>query len=160
MISKVLEIKNCNATDLLNSVYKPKLWEEISPVTKIEAKFIAPNVLQTVIVDEINIAVKIPIEMRGELVLNDKGEQGPQGRLIEFNVRNNKDVKDLEGNLRIKQISPQITKVGIFIHSFTLGSDFLKLFGKFADIILQTKISAILRKLEAFCLSRNLKDLT
>ena len=42
----------------------------------------------TFIVDEINIGLKIPIEMRGELVLIDKGEQGPQGRLIEFNVRN------------------------------------------------------------------------
>ncbi len=159
MISKVLEIKNCNATDLSNAIYKPKFWEMISPVTKIEAEFIAPNVLQTDIVDEINLAIKIPIKMHGELVLNDKGEQGPQGKLIEFNVRNNKDVKELEGNIRIKQLSPQETKVGVFIHSFTLGSDFLKLFGKFADIVLQTKITNMLRKLETYCLSQRLKDL-
>ena len=89
--------------------------------------------------------------MEGELVLSDKGEQEGKGRLIEMNVRNNKDVKDLEGRLRIKQISPSKSKVGVFIHNFKLSSDFLNLIGGATELILRGKITDILRNLEKYC---------
>jgi len=161
VISKVLEINNCNKDILLEAIYKPKIWEEVGPVTKIEANFVAPNIMYTYIVDEIKLTggdfLKIPIEMEGELVLSDKGEQEGKGRLIEFNVRKNKDITKLEGNIRMKALSANTTKVGVFIHNFSLSSNFLSLFGSAAELVLRTKITGILRNLEKVCKTKDLK---
>jgi hypothetical protein len=96
--------------------------------------------------------------MEGELVLIDKGEQVGKGRLIEFNVRNNKNVKKLDGNMRIKALSPNISKVGVFVHHFILEDDFLKLFGGAAELTLRTKITSMLRNLEKFCKTSDLNE--
>ncbi len=154
-ISKVLEIENCNKDLLVKALYISEFWEAIKPTKKMEAKFIAPNVLHTKIHDEINV-VKVPIEMEGELVLIDKGEDGDKGRLIEFNVRNNKDVRELEGRIRVKSLSNTKSKLGIFIETFSLSSDFLNLIGGAADLTLQLKITDMLRNLEKYCKSNNL----
>lgn len=157
VISKVLEIENCNKDIVLKAIYNPKFWEEISPVDKIEASFTSPNVLHTDIVDMIKV-VNIAIEMEGELVLVDKGEEEGKGHLIEFNVRNNKDVTDLEGNIRVKALSPSKSKIGVFIHDFKLSSNFLSLFGGATELILRTKITGILRNIEKYCKTKDLKN--
>ncbi|MFX1258052.1 MAG: hypothetical protein ACFFAN_09340 [Promethearchaeota archaeon] len=167
VISRVLEINNCNKDNLLEAIYQPRFWEIISPVTKIEAKLVAPNVIYTHIIDEIKLSVgdflKIPIEMEGELVLIDKGEIEGKGRLIEFNVRKNKDIKELEGRIRIKTLSidksSNKSKVGVFIHHFVLSSDFINLFGSAAELILRRKVTNSLRNLEKYCKTHDLKDL-
>ena len=104
VISKVVEINNCNKEEFIKALFKPGLWEKCSPVKKIAVEFIAPNVFRSEMVDEVDI-IKIPIEMSGELVMDDKGEESNKGKLIEFNVRNNKDVKELEGRIRVKALS-------------------------------------------------------
>lgn len=157
VISKILEIENCPKNDALEALYKPKFWEEISPVTKIEASFPSPNVLRTKLVDHIKV-VNIDIELEGELVLTDKGEEEGKGRLIQFNVRGNEDVTELEGNIRIKAISPSKSKIGIFIHSFVLSSNFMSLLGGVAELILRTKITGILRNIEKYCKVSQLSD--
>jgi len=164
LITKVVEINNCNGDTLVETIYKEKLWETISPVTKIEVEFISPNVFRSEITDEVKLTVgnllNIPIEMTGEMVLLDKGDMPQKGRLIEFNVRNNKDVKKLEGRLRIKQISTNTVKIGVFIQILKLSSDFLNFIGKgTAELILRTKITSMLRNLEKYCQSNNLRDL-
>jgi len=156
-ISKVLEIDNCNDNDLLKALYIAEFWEEINPTKKMEAKFTGPNVLYTKIYDEVDL-IKIPIEMEGELVLSDKGQDPGKGHLIEFNVRNNKDVRELEGRIRIKPLSPNTSKVGVFVESFTLSSDFLRSLGGVSDLILQNKISEMLRNIEKYCKTKDLKD--
>lgn len=158
IISKVIELDNCNKDLLIKALYTVKFWETVNPAKKIEAKFIAPNVLYSKITDEI---VKIPVEMEGELVLQDEGEQEEgKGRLIELNVRNNKDVRKLEGRLRIKALSDSKSKLGVFIKSFKLGSDFLNLIGKnVAELTLRTKITDMLRNLERWLKSNSLDDL-
>ena len=159
MISKVLEIANLNKEEFLKAIYKEKIWERLSPVKEIHVQFIAPNVFHSKILDEVNV-VKVPIKMDGELVMTDKGEEPEKGRLIEFNVRNNKDVKDLEGNLRVKALSDNKTKVGVFVHKFNLNSEFLNSIGKGAsEMILRTKLNDLLRNLERFCKNNNLKEL-
>jgi len=164
VISKVLEINNCPSEILLQVIYTSKFWEMISPVTNIEVNFTSPNVFYSKIVDEIKITgnfIKIPINMEGEMVLIDKGEESGKGHLIEFNVRENKEVRDLEGNIRIKAINPTKTKVGIFIHNFVLSSDFLNLIGKGAgELILRDKITKALRNIEKHCKTQKLEDLT
>jgi hypothetical protein len=124
-ISKILEIDNCNNDILSQALYKAEFWEAINPTKKMEANFIAPNVLYTKIYDEIDV-VHIPIEMEGELVLSDKGEIKGKGRLVEFNVRNNKDIEYLEGRLRIKALSPTVQKVDIRIFCNTFKILFKK----------------------------------
>ncbi|HUW89017.1 MAG TPA: hypothetical protein VMV43_00710 [Candidatus Nanopelagicaceae bacterium] len=156
-ISKVLEIDNCNDNDLFKALYVPEFWEEINPTKKMEAKFTAPNVLHTKIYDEVDV-IKIPIEMEGELVLSDKGQDPGKGHLIEFNVRNNKDVRELEGRIRIKPLSPNKSKVGVFVESFTLSSDFSSIIGSVSDFVLQNKISEMLRNIEKYCKTKDLKD--
>jgi len=156
-VSKVLEVNNCNNEKLFQAIYKAAFWEAINPTKKMEAEFTAPNVLYTKIYDEIDI-VKIPIEMEGELLLADKGEEGSKGRLIEFNVRNNKSVRELEGRIRIKALSPTRTKLGVFVESFSLSSEFLNLLGGGADLILQRKISEMLRNIEKYCKTKDLQD--
>ena len=158
IISKVVELENCNKEDFIRALYKAEFWITTNPAKKMEAKFIAPNVLHSKIFDEI---VKIPVEMEGELVLQDKGEQSEgKGQLIELNVRNNKDVRELEGHLRIKTLTPTKSKIGVFIKSFTLSSDFLNLIGKnAAELTLRTKITEMLRKLERWLKSNSLNDL-
>ncbi len=159
VISKVLEINNCKKEDLIKALYSAKFWEEISPVDKIEASFSAPNVLYTEIVEKIKI-INLSIEMAGEFVLIDKGEEPGKGHLIEFNVRNNKDLRKLEGNLRVKAISPSKSKVGVFIHVFIVESDFLNLIGKkTSELLLRTKITDLLRNLEKYCKTSDLKEL-
>ncbi|MFX0075303.1 MAG: hypothetical protein ACFE96_07670 [Candidatus Hermodarchaeota archaeon] len=156
-ISKVLEVNNCNNEKLFQALYTPAFWEAINPAKKMEAKFIAPNVLHTKIYDEVDL-VKIPIEMEGELILSDKGIDEGKGRLIEFNVRNNKDIRELEGRIRIKPLSPTKSKLGVFVDTFTLTSEFLNLLGGGADLILQRKISEMLRNVEKNCKTRDLQD--
>ncbi|MFX1338546.1 MAG: hypothetical protein ACFFDK_08040 [Promethearchaeota archaeon] len=156
-ISKVLEIENCPKDKLIAAIYVSKFWEELSPVSKIEVNFVSPNVFHSIIVDNIKV-VNIPIEMEGELVLTDKGEEEGKGRLIEFNVRNNKNVKKLDGNMRIKALSPYMSKVGVFVHNFSLEDDFLRLFGGAAELTLRTKISNMLRNLERFCKTNDLNE--
>ena len=156
-ISKILEIDNCNKDILFQVLYKAKFWETINPSKKMEANFIAPNVLYTKIYDEIDV-VHIPIEMEGELVLSDKGEIGGKGQLVEFNVRNNKDIKKLEGRLRFKSLSLTKTKIGVFIGDFDLSIDFLSLIGSVANFTLQTKITEMLRNIEKYCKIKDLKD--
>jgi len=159
VISKVVEIDNCNKEEFVKALFKPGLWEKCSPVKKITVEFIAPNVFRSDIVDGVDI-VKIPIEMSGELVMDDKGEEPNKGRLIEFNVRNNKDVKVLEGRIRIKALSSNQSKIGVFIKRLTLSSDFINLIGKSAaELILRTKITALLKNVKNYCSSHDLKEL-
>ncbi|GAG98932.1 unnamed protein product, partial [marine sediment metagenome] len=102
IISKVVELDNCNKDLLIKALYTAEFWEIVNPAKQMEAKFISPNVLYTKVIDQI---VNIPVKMEGELVLQDQGEtEDGKGRLIEINVRNNKDVKELEGRLRIKEL--------------------------------------------------------
>ena len=156
-ISKVLEINNCNDNDLLKALYVAEFWEEINPSKKMEATFTAPNVLHTKIYDEVDL-IKIPIEMEGELILSDKGQDPGKGHLIEFNVRNNKDIRELEGRIRIKPLSPTKSKVGIFVEIFTLSSDVLRSIAGVSDLVLQSKISEMLRNIEKYCKAKDLKD--
>jgi len=158
IISKVVELENCKKDSLIKAVYKPEFWLTVNPAKKMHAEFIAPNVLFTKITDEI---IKIKVEMEGELVLQDKGEQeGGKGRLIELNVRNNKDVRELEGRMRIKAISDNKVKMGVFINSFTLSNDFLGLIGRSAaELALRTKITDMLRNLERWLKTNSLDNL-
>ncbi len=156
-ISKVLEIDNCNKDILSQALFKAEFWETINPTKKMEANFIAPNVLYTKIYDEIDV-VHVPIEMEGELVLSDKGDIGGKGRLVEFNVRNNKDIKQLEGRLRIKALTPTKSKIGVFVENFTLSGDFLSLIGSVANLTLQKKITEMIRNIEKYCKTKDLKD--
>ena len=157
IISKVVEINNCNKDELIEAIFKPEFWIMINPAKSMEAEFIKPNVLHTKIVDEI---INIKIEMEGELVLQDQGEQPERkGRLIELNVRNNKDIKELEGRMRIKKISNNKSKIGVFINSLKLNSDFLNLIGGTAELILRTKITEMLRNLDNWLKSNTLEDL-
>ncbi len=158
IISKVVELENCNKDLLVKALYTAKFWETVNPAKKMEAKFISPNVLYTKVIDEI---VKIPVEMEGELVLQDQGEQEDgKGRLIEINVRNNKDVKELEGRLRIKELSTNRTKFGVFVSSFKMDSDFLNLIGKNAsELTLRNKITEMVRKLKHWVKNNSLNDL-
>jgi hypothetical protein len=159
VISKVVEIDNCNKEEFVKALFKPGLWEKCSPVKKITVEFIAPNVFRSDIVDGVDI-VKIPIELSGELVMDDKGEEPNKGRLIEFNVRNNKDVKELEGRVRIKAISSNQSKIGVFITRFKLSNDFINLIGKnAAELIFRTKITALLQNVKNYCSSHDLKEL-
>lgn len=152
-----MELDNCNKDSLIKSLYTAQFWEMVNPAKKMEAKFISPNVLYTKVTDEI---VNIPVEMEGELVLQDMGDQEGKGRLIELNVRNNKDVRELEGRMRIKAISPNKSKIGVFINSFKLGSDFLNLIGKsVAELTLRNKISEMLRNLERWVKNNSLNEL-
>jgi hypothetical protein len=156
-ISKVLEVNNCNCELLFQALYKAEFWEAINPAKKMDAQFTAPNVLYTKIYDEIDI-VKIPIEMEGELILSDKGEEEGKGRLIEFNVRNNKDIRELEGRLRLKTLSSTKAKLGVFVDTFSLNSEFLNLLGGGADLVLQRKISEMLRNIEKICKIKDLQE--
>ncbi|MFW9824207.1 MAG: hypothetical protein ACFFE4_14780 [Candidatus Thorarchaeota archaeon] len=157
IISKVVELENCNKDVLIKALYTAKFWETVNPTKKMEAKFIAPNVLFTRVTDTI---ANIPIEMEGELVLQDKGEEEGKGRLIELNVRNNKDVKELEGRLRIKELASNKSKLGVFISHFNLSSDFLNLIGKsLSELTLRNKITEMLRKLERWVKNNSLNDL-
>jgi len=157
IISKVLEIENCPKDKLLEAIYKAEFWKEISPVTTMEAEMIAPNVLSSHIVDNIKV-LNIPIEMDGELVLIDKGEQESKGHLIELNVRKNENIKKLEGNLRIKALTSTKSKVGVFIHKFILSNYFLDLIGGASELILRSKLTDSLRNLEKYCKSNDLSD--
>ncbi len=157
VISKILDIDNCPKNKLLEAIYKAGFWEKFSPVTKIEAEMIAPNVLFSNIIDNIKL-INIPIEMEGELVLIDKGEEEGKGRLIEFNVRKNENIKKLEGNLRIKALSDNKTKIGVFVHKFILSNNFLSLFGGAAELIFRTKLTNFLRNLEKYCKSNDLSN--
>lgn len=143
---------------LIKAIFKPEFWVMVNPAKSMQAEFTAPNVLYTKIIDEI---INIKIEMEGELVLQDKGDQEEgKGRLIELNVRNNKDVRELEGRMRIKTISNNKSKIGVFINSFKLGSDFLGLIGRnAAELALRTKITDMLRNLEKYVKSKSLEDL-
>ena len=157
-ISKVIELDNCNKDLLVKAIYTEKFWETISPSKKMDAKFIAPNVLYTKVMEEI---VSIPIEMEGELVFHDLGEQQEgKGRLIELNVRNNKDVRELEGHLRIKALSTNKSKLGVFIKNFSLDSDFINLVGRsVAELTLRNKITEMLRNLERWVKKNSLSEL-
>jgi hypothetical protein len=152
LISKVVEVE-CPKEELLRVVYTPEIWQEISPVKRINIEFTAPNVFYSEIYDEVDL-IKIPIEMSGELVMIDKGEVTGKGNLIELNVRNNKDVEKLEARLRIKSLGPNLSKVGVFIHTFKLTSDFLNLLGGASDLILRNKLAAILRNLQKYYKNR------
>jgi len=156
-ISKILEIENCNKNDLIKAIYTPRLWEQITPVQKIEVEFIAPNVMHSKIHDQIKI-VNVPIEMEAEMVLSDKGEDSGKGHLIELNIRNNEQVQKLEGRLRIKALSSTKSKVGIFIDTIIFTNDFIKLLGGAADMTFQLKVSDMLRNLEKHCKTRSLSE--
>ena len=158
IISKVVEVDNCNKDTLVKMIYTPEFWIMVNPAKSMEAEFISPNVLYTKIIDEI---INIKIEMEGDLVLQDRGEQeGGKGWLIDMNIRNNKDVRELEGSIRVKPISSNKSKVGVFIKNFALSSDFLGLIGRAAaELALRTKITEMLRNLEKWLKSNSLDDL-
>ncbi len=156
-ISKILEIENCNKNDLIKAIYTPSLWEQITPVQKIEVEFIAPNVMHSKIHDQIKL-INVPIEMDAELVLSDKGEDSGKGHLIELNIRNNEQVQKLEGRLRIKALSSTKSKVGIFIDTIIFTNDFIKLLDGAADMTFQLKVSDMLRNLEKHCKTRSLNE--
>ncbi|MHA1477431.1 MAG: hypothetical protein ACTSPU_04450, partial [Promethearchaeota archaeon] len=59
---------------------------------------------------------------------------------------------------RIKSLSPTKSKLGIFVESFSLSSEFLNLLGGAADLILQRKISEMLRNIEKYCKTKDLQD--
>jgi hypothetical protein len=127
-------------------------------VKRIEVEFTAPNVFYSEIYDEVDL-INIPIEMSGELVMDDQGEVPDKGRLIELNVRNNKDVEKLEARLRIKALGPDKSKVGVFVHTFKLNNEFLNLVGDASELILRRKLSEILRNLENFLKDNDVKEL-
>jgi hypothetical protein len=156
-ISKVLEIENCKKEDLIKALYEPEFWKAITPVQKIEAKFIAPNVLYNKIYDQVSL-IKVPIELESELVLSDKGEEAGKGRLIEINIRNNNEIKNMEARLRIKDLTSSKSKVGIFIDELSFSNDFLSLLGGAADMILQTKITEMMRNLQKLCKVKDLRS--
>ncbi|MBY9006632.1 MAG: hypothetical protein KGD63_07725 [Candidatus Lokiarchaeota archaeon] len=156
IISKVVEV-DCDKEILIKSIYNPEVWEKISPVKKIMIELIAPNVFHSDIIDEIDI-IKIPIEMSGDLVLEDKGEVPDKGRLIELNVRNNENVKKLEARIRIKSISKDKSKIGVFVHNFTLANKFLNVMGDAGELVLRRKISELLRNLQSYFKSNNIKN--
>ncbi len=155
-ISKVLEIENCKKEDLIEAIYKSEFWKEITPAQKVEAKFIAPNVLYNKIYDQVSL-IKVPIELESEMVFSDKGEQAGKGRLIEINIRNNNEIKNMEGRLRIKALSQSKSKVGIFIDVLSFSNEFLGLLGGAADVILQTKITEMMRNLQKLCKMKDLR---
>lgn len=157
IISKIVEIENCNKEDLIKAFYNPQFWIIINPAKKMEAEFIAPNVLYTKVSDEI---IKIKIEMEGELVLQDDGEQPEgKGRLIKINVRNNKDIRELEGHMRVKALTQEKCKMGVFINNFKLNSGFLNSIGKSAaELILRSKITDMLRNLQQWLKTNSLAD--
>ncbi|MBY8982197.1 MAG: hypothetical protein KGD57_04555 [Candidatus Lokiarchaeota archaeon] len=157
LISKVVEV-DCDKETLLSAIYKPKLWEVISPVKKIKVEFTAPNVFHSDIIDEIDI-IKIPIELSGDLVLDDKGDTPEKGRLIELNIRNSDNVKKLEARLRIKSLDTNKTKIGVFVHNFILSGNFLNLIGDASELVLRRKVSELLRNLQSYCKSNDLKTL-
>ena len=98
---------------------------------------------------------------RMEVISNtydEAGEDEGKGRLIEINVRNNKDIRKLEGRIRLKPLSPTKSKIGVFIDTFSLTSEFLNLLGGGADLILQRKISEMLRNIEKICKIKDLQD--
>ena len=75
-------------------------------------------------------------------------------------LMDNKDVKELEGRLRVKSLSSSQSKIGVFVKQFKLSSDFLNLIGKnAAELILRTKITGLLQNLKKYCSSNNLKEL-
>jgi hypothetical protein len=158
IISKVVELDNCNKDTFVKAIYTPDFWLTVNPAKTMEAKFVAPNVLYTKITDDI---INIKIDMEGELVLQNEGEQeGGKGYLIDLNVRNNEDVRELEGRIRIKDISSDKSKIGVYISNFTLSSDFLGLIGRAAaEFALRTKITEMLRNLEKWLKSNSLKNL-
>ena len=156
-ISKVLEIENCNKDDLIKAIYTTSLWEKITPVQKIDVEFIAPNVMHSKIYDQIKV-VNVPIEMETEIVLSDKGEEAGKGHIIELNIRNNEQVQQLEGRLRIKALSSTKSKVGVFIDTIIFTNDFLKMLGGAADMNFQLKITDMLRNLQNFCKTRSLNE--
>lgn len=156
-ISKVLEIENCKKEELIQAIYVSEFWENITPAQKIEARFTAPNVLYNKIFDQVSV-VKVPIELESEMVFSDKGEDPGKGRLIEINIRNNNEIKKMEGRLRIKALTSTKSKVGIFIDTLIFSNDFLSLLGGAADMILQTKITEMMRNLQKLCKTKNLKD--
>ncbi|MFX1238183.1 MAG: hypothetical protein ACFFAS_13915 [Promethearchaeota archaeon] len=159
IISKVVEIENCNKDVLIKALYKPGIWEKCSPVKRIEVEFLSPNVFRSNIIDQVDI-VNIPVEMSGELVMNNKGEEKNKGVLIEINVRNNKEVQALEGRVRIKELSPNKTKIGVFIDNLILNSNFMNILGKnAAELVLRNKLTGLLKNLEKFCQSNDLKEL-
>ncbi len=157
LISKVIEVDS-DKESLLEAIYKPNIWEKISPVKKITIEFTAPNVFHSDIYDEVDV-LNIPIEMSGELVMIDQGEVPDKGHLIELNVRNNKDIDKLEGRLRIKNIGTKKAKVGVFIHTFKLNNEFLNLIGDASELILRNKLSQILRNLQNYLKNNDIKDL-
>jgi hypothetical protein len=62
--------------------------------------------------------------------------------------------------MRIKALSNSKSKIGVFINSFKLGSDFLNLIGRnAAELTLRTKITDMLRNLEKWVKSKSLEDL-
>jgi hypothetical protein len=158
IISKVVELDKCNKDKLIKAIYKPEFWLTVNPAKTMQAEFLSPNVLYTKITDEI---INIKIEMEGELVIQDRGEQdGGKGHLLDLNVRNNEDVRELEGRMRIKAISSEKTKIGVFINSFKLSSDFLGLIGRAAaELALRAKITEMLRNLERWLKNNSLDDL-
>lgn len=156
-ITKVLEIENCKKEDLIRAIYVSEFWENITPAQKVEARFIAPNVLYNKIFDQVSV-VNVPIELESEMVFSDKGEEAGKGRLIEINIRNNNEIKRMEGRLRIKALTPTKSKVGIFIDTLLFSNDFLSLLGGAADMILQTKITEMMRNLQKLCKTKNLAD--
>jgi hypothetical protein len=158
IISKVVELDNCNKDTFVKAIYTPEFWLTVNPAKTMEAKFVAPNVLYTKITDDI---INIKIDMEGELVLQNRGEQEEgKGHLIDLNVRNNEDVRELEGRIRIKTISSDKSKIGVYISSFTLSSDFLGLIGRAAaEFALRTKITEMLRNLEKWLKSNSLENL-
>ena len=158
IISKVVELDNCNKDTFVKAIYKPEFWLTVNPSKTMHAEFLAPNVLYTKITDEV---INIKIEMEGELVLQDRGEpEGGKGQLIDLNVRNNKDVRELEGRIRIKAISSNKSKIGVFISNFKLSSDFLGMIGRAAaELALRTKITEMLRNLEKWLKTNSLDDL-
>ena len=94
IISKVVEIENCNKDLLIKAIYTPEFWITVNPAKKMDAKFTAPNVLYTKITDEI---VNIKVQMEGELVLQDKGEQEEnKGHLILNPISNKTCFKSLK----------------------------------------------------------------
>ena len=62
IISKVVELDNCNKDLLIKALYTAEFWEIVNPSKQMEAKFISPNVLYTKVIDQI---VNIPVKMEG-----------------------------------------------------------------------------------------------
>jgi hypothetical protein len=154
IMSEIIEVQNASEEKILKKLREADFWIQIIPAKQKIVEMRAPNVLYTSISEEIRMDLlglanikPIKLEFEGELVLEDKGSD-ENGHFLDFNVRKNTLITELEGRLRLKKISNGISnglKVGIFIYVFKINNQFLGSLGQnAADLILRSKLRELL----------------